>query len=272
MAGKRTLMAMNNPYRSLESEITFILQLGFDEMELTIEPPEAYLDDIEKNISTLKRHCSIGHTRIDLEFANPDAALRQDAIAKYEASLDAFAEIGIHLVNFHPHKGDDKQSIDEVRILNIESLQQVCRLGNERGISIMIENQQPFPTADLYDNIFTQVPDARLLFDVAHAYYLGGHNNVMSFIANYANKIAHIHLCDNRGAQDDHLYLGKGSINFATYLAELLRSTDPSVAFSLEPFMVDDFPSGLRLASQQERNVLLQQSLELVRKCTIELP
>ena len=129
----------------------------------------------------------------------------------------------------------------------------------------MIENQNPFPFPKDYEQIFSEVPDAMLLLDIAHAFYLSGEEGVLYFINNFSQKIRHVHLCDNTGKDDDHLFLGKGEINFKKFITEVVEKIDHPVAFSLEPFMVNDSPDGLRFASQSERRQLLNESISIVR-------
>lgn len=265
MKTTRKVMAMNNPFRSLESEMQFIKECGADGMELSIEPPEAYLAEAMAHVNQLKEFCSIGHTRYDLQFGSPNDSIRSNALKKFEQALDVFEKIGITIVNFHPHSDESDTPRTVVHQKNIESLKTACQMGKKRGITIMIENQKPFPLAEEYDEIFEQVPEAMLLLDIAHAIYLGGMQNVENFIKNHSSKIAHIHLCDNRGKSDDHLYLGKGTIDLRTILPMIVENTNDSVNFTLEPFMVDDDLDGLRLASQNERRELLRESIQLVR-------
>lgn len=259
------IMAMNNPFRSLKDEVSFLKETGVDAMELTIEPPESYFAQIEENAEILKGFCSIGHTRIDLEFANKNRAIRLNAIKKFEQALDLFASLDIHLVNFHPHRGDIGTPDRLIKELNIESLKTACEIAKGKNITIMIENQNPFPFPKDYEQIFSEVPDAMLLFDIAHAFYLSGEEGVLYFINNFSEKIRHVHLCDNRGTDDDHLFLGKGKINFKRFITEVVKKIDHPIAFSLEPFMVSDNPDGLRFASQSERNLLLSESINIVR-------
>lgn len=266
MKTRRKVMAMNNPFRSLENEMEFIKGCGADGMELSIEPPEAYLSEAKAAAKRLKEFCPIGHTRYDLQFGSPNETIRGNALKKFEQALDVFEKIGITLVNFHPHSDETNTPRSVVHQKNIESLRTACDMGQKRGITIMIENQKPFPMAEEYEEIFKQVPEAMLLLDIAHAIYLGGMSNVENFIKNHASKIAHIHLCDNRGKFDDHLYLGKGSIDLRTILPMIIENTPDTVNFTLEPFMVDDDLDGLRLASQKERSELLKESIQLVRK------
>lgn len=263
-------MAMNNPFRSLKDEVAFLRGIGVDAMELTMEPPESYFAQIEENVEILKGFCSVGHTRIDLEFANADRTIRLNAIKKFEQSLDLFSSLDIRLVNFHPHRGNSGIPDKLIKDLNIESLKTACEIAKGKNITIMIENQNPFPHPKDYEHIFSKVPDAMLLFDIAHAFYLSGEQGVSYFINHFSEKIRHVHLCDNRGMQDDHLFLGKGKINFKRFIPEIMRNIGDPIAFSLEPFMVNDNPDGLRFASQNERKLLLSESISIVRNAMIQ--
>ena len=101
----RRLFAMNNPSEPLDWEIPFLMRIGFDGVELTLEHPESYFDEVETHWDLIKKTARIGHTRDDLAFASENPKERETAIQIMKRSLDTFAKLGIGKVNIHPHRG-----------------------------------------------------------------------------------------------------------------------------------------------------------------------
>jgi len=61
-----------------------------------------------------------------------------------------------------------------------------------------------------------------MTFDTSHA-LLSGMDEVgmADFCREYAERVAHLHLVDTRGDDDEHLHPGMGHVDFATVLAGL---------------------------------------------------
>ena len=102
--------------------------------------------------------------------------------------------------------------------VNIGSIQLLCDFAEERGITIAVENMPDIP------KIYGKVPDEMLqilkevdrknsgmTFDVGHANTMG---LVDEFVEKCLSKIKHMHIHDNHGAHDEHLPLGKGTIDW----------------------------------------------------------
>ena len=65
-----------------------------------------------------------------------------------------------------------------------------------------------------YIHVLDNTPEVKVHFDVGHAFISGGMNGIEHFISYFCDRIAHIHIHDNHGKQDEHLALRKGSINW----------------------------------------------------------
>ncbi len=87
--------------------------------------------------------------------------------------------------------------------------------------------------------IFDEVPDAKFHLDVGHANLRlgrGEKNRTKELLTAFGDRLAHVHLSDNRGgAEDLHLPLGAGAIEWAG-VARMLRDAGWDGTVTLEVF------------------------------------
>jgi sugar phosphate isomerase/epimerase len=213
--------AMNFPGRSVLKEIHRIAEDGFDFVDLTLEPPAAWMPN-GKDVGSLLGDLglfAVGHTAYYLPIASPFTELRAVARDLYKRGLDTFADAGVELVNVHPDPRVPLQSPERVRKQNAEAIAGLAEDAAERGITLMVENiDRAFSRVDDFAPIFAAVPDARFHLDVGHANLrlgLGEKNRTPSLLEAFRDRLAHVHISDNRGGNDDlHLPLGAGAIDW----------------------------------------------------------
>lgn len=233
---------MNFPGRSVLKEIHRIAEDGFDFIDLTLEPPAAWdVDgkDVGRLIGDLGLGC-VGHTAWYLPIASLFDDLRATARDTYRRGLDTFADAGVELVNVHPDQRVPLTSMDGVRAANAEAIAGLVEDASQRGITIMVENlDRLFSDVDDLAAIFDAVPDARFHLDVGHANLrLGKHekNRTRSLLDAFGERLAHVHISDNRGGdQDLHLPLGAGTIDWKQ-VARQLRDAGYDGTVTLEVF------------------------------------
>jgi sugar phosphate isomerase/epimerase len=213
--------AMNFPGRSVAKEIHRIAEDGFDFVDLTLEPPAAWLPD-GKEVGRLLQDLglsAVGHTAYYLPIASSFPELQEKARELYRRGLDVFADAGVELVNIHPDQRVPLHSMDQVRARNAEAIALLVDDASERGIKIMVENlDRTFSTVDDFRPIFEYVPELRFHLDVGHANLnlgIGEPNRTAAFLAAFSERLAHVHVSDNRGGmQDLHLPLGAGTVDW----------------------------------------------------------
>jgi len=234
--------AMNFPGRSVLKEIHRISEDGFDFIDLTLEPPAAWLPngkDVGSLIGDLGLS-AVGHTAWHLPIASPFDEIRSAARDLYRRALDCFADAGVTLVNVHPDQRVPLHSKDNVRMMNAEAIKLLAEDAAGRGITIMVENDdRMFSGVDGLSVILDAVPEARLHLDVGHANLrlgLGEKNRTASLLEAFGDRLAHVHVSDNRGgAEDLHLPLGAGSVDWRGAI-RLLRSAGYDGTVTLEVF------------------------------------
>jgi sugar phosphate isomerase/epimerase len=213
--------AMNFPGRSVVKEIHRISEDGFDFVDLTLEPPAAW-DQNGAQVGRLLRDLglgAVGHTPWYLPIASAFRELREPARALYLRALDVFAEAGVRLVNVHPDQRVPLHARDRVVALNAAAIGQLTDDAADRGVTLMVENDdRTFSDVDSLRAIFDRAPEARFHLDVGHANLrlgTGQRNRTEALLAAFADRLAHVHVSDNRGGPDDlHLPLGAGMIDW----------------------------------------------------------
>jgi sugar phosphate isomerase/epimerase len=213
--------AMNFPGRSVLKEIHRIHEDGFDFVDLTIEPPVSWKAD-GKEVGRLMTDLglsAVGHTAYYLPIASPWPEIRAVARDLFRTCLDTFADAGVELVNVHPDQRVPLHSRDQVRAQNADAIASLAEDAAARGIRLMVENLDRM-FADVADlaPLFDAVPDLGFHLDVGHANLrlgLGGENRTAALLDAFGDRLAHVHVSDNRGGDDDlHLPLGAGMIDW----------------------------------------------------------
>ena len=80
-----------------------------------------------------------------------------------------------------------------------------------------------FSSPDVLEKVFKKIPKLYLHLDVAHA-NVGRKNTTPQLVRRFSKRIEHIHISDNHGKEDEHLPLGKGSIDWNAMLGVIKKS------------------------------------------------
>ena len=234
--------AMNFPGRSVVKEIHRIAEDGFDFIDLTLEPPAAWLPDgraVGRLIGDLGL-LAVGHTAWHLPIASPFVELRGMALDLFRRTLDVFAAASVELVNVHPDYRVPLHSAEQVRRMNAESIGTLTRDAAERGIRLMVENvDRMFSDVDELRVVLDAAPTAGFHLDVGHANLRLGPNQpnrTKDLLAAFSGRLTHVHVSDNRGGGDDlHLPLGAGTIDWRA-AARALKDSGYDGTVTLEVF------------------------------------
>ena len=232
---------MNNPRADPVAEINFIASHGFDFVDLTLEYPAAHIDVISRQevFQALAESglSVIGHTAYYLPFGSPINALREAAVNDVLRTLDFFAEAGASIVTLHPDSGIGAMENSATVSLNALSFKIISDEAAKRDITMVVENVPGFfSSVEPLKSILGSVPALGFHFDVGHAFV--GRNRFNHILSAFKDKIAHVHLSDNRFRDDDYLPLGSGKIDWSEAI-KAIKKTGYDGTFTLEVFSED---------------------------------
>lgn len=233
---------MNNPARDVIKEITRIKELGFEFLDLTLEPPVARADKVDarriKSALESKELGVVGHTAYYLPFASAFDAVQAAAVTEAERCLEVFAQVGSPLMNIHLDcrvPGHDPTFINR---RNVESLERLLPTAERLGITLMVENAEG-DDAESLAPVLDALPTVGLHLDIGHANIGAGRkSNTASLLARYGDRLKHVHLSDNKGKSDDHLAIGAGVIDWRREL-RTVKASGYDGTFTLETFYGD---------------------------------
>lgn len=218
--------AMNNPMIDVTEEIAVFADLGFEFLDLTLEPEETYSAAV--NIDRVARALEeanmglVGHSAWYLPVASPFPEFRELAMRELERCLRVFRDLGAKRMNLHPWTRVSLYDEEWVIAQNVEALAKLADTAREMGIVVMLENMPHFSRVSQIKPILDAVPDAEFLLDVGHANIDAPYNRSEELLANFGHRLGHVHVSDNRGGHDDqHLPLGVGNINWLSVVHNL---------------------------------------------------
>jgi sugar phosphate isomerase/epimerase len=236
--------AMNNPMADVVDEIESYERLGFDFIDLTLEPQAAYsatlpLDKVKDALQRTGLGI-VGHTAYYLPIASPFPELRECALAEIERDLRIFAELGAIKVNVHPFMLVPLQQNRWIRETNIDSFRRLLAEAKRLGLKLMIENMAPhFNSPRELSVVFAAAPDLQFHLDVGHANLQTEHNQTVELATIFADRLIHVHFSDNNGGDLDlHLPLGVGKIDWR-WIVHILKRVNYDDTITLEVFAHD---------------------------------
>lgn len=236
--------AMNHPARPLVREIEDIHSMGFDFIDLTLEPPCAawWKIDVDEVRDAIEQ-CGIGivgHTAYYLPIASTFERVRAGAICELKSCIDVFSRLEADCMNVHPDWNTPFHTHEYMIENNLHSLRELIQYADERGIQLMLENlPAAFNNGVELAELLDPLPALGLHLDVGHANLYPLRNTTEEILDAFGSRLEHVHLHDNRGgAHDLHLPLGSGTLPWISML-HLLKSHGYDGSITLEVFSED---------------------------------
>src|SRR3989338_4297094 len=205
---------ITNPIKSITKEINKSKNLGFDYVEIGIEPPTdafAIRKDKSPIIKSLKNlsNPAIAHTAWWYDLSSSYKGVREAWINQANADISIANELEIKLLNFHfliPSGILLKNQKARKNVLEnyASSLNLLAKIAKNQDITLMLENG--VEKFEHYKYVLDRAPQIKVHFDIGHAFISGGMKNIKKFIS-FGDRVAHIHIHDNHGKQDEHLAL-----------------------------------------------------------------
>ncbi len=171
----------------------------------------------------------------DVNLAASSERMRESSVLEMMATVECALQMGAELVTVHPGirpfviKGSDEKALARAA----KSLRTIDRVSQEFGVQVAVENMPDFfmmlgKSASELEAIIDGT-DLGICFDIGHANTTGQIDELLSLKDRFVN----FHIHDNNGAQDEHLTLGEGNIDFASVLSQLKDYSGPYVIESL---------------------------------------
>ncbi len=236
--------AMNHPRRDVLAEIQWMGELGLEFVDLTLEPPvsASWRVDLRKIRQLLDRYELevVGHTAFYFPLASPFEEVRRGAVAELTRCLQAFSEVGARWMNIHPDRIPPMHDRDFCIEQNLRSLRELEPISEKTGVGMMIENlPEGFNTVKQLRDLLDEMPDLGLHLDIGHCNLQVTRNTAEELIRAYGDRLAHVHLHDNKGGYLDlHLPLGAGTMDFKKHV-KVLKNAGYDGPITLEVFTHD---------------------------------
>ncbi len=240
--------AMNFPVVPVLDEIELFAHLGFDYLELTMDPPQAHHQQLaaqhQEITNKLQQH-DLGlvcHLPTFLSTADLAPAVRRAAVQEMLDSLEVAAHLGAKKVVLHPSMitGMGMYVVEEVRDHFLDFLAKMDATAQALDVTICLENMMPRNILGVepafFDQIFSEFPLLLLTLDTGHANISDEEGSRLStFLHIHGHRLGHIHISDNNGLRDDHYPVGGGIIDFSSFFNDV-QATGYNDTLTLEVF------------------------------------
>ncbi|MDR3738776.1 MAG: sugar phosphate isomerase/epimerase [Terracidiphilus sp.] len=182
---------------------------------------------------------------------HPEKSRRIDAMDEIKRALEAAERIPFRNLVLHLGERDDTWSPRTIEYA-LTALEHLGAFAHPLGVRLLIENLLSEATTPDHLMLILELghlDSVRVCLDLGHAHIAPGVND--SIVA-LGSRIASLHVHDNHGVKDEHLFPGEGTIDWAS-AAEALRSLPEAPAAVLELAKIDgdlpaDFPERVNQA------------------------
>ncbi|MHA1829406.1 MAG: sugar phosphate isomerase/epimerase family protein [Candidatus Heimdallarchaeaceae archaeon] len=225
---------------SLITAIHKIKQLGFDSIEIWAEQID---NKDQNNLSEFKKALN-GFNQItmhvpeyDLNIASPNSKIRKITLEEYINTLEKASNIGAKLLVVHlgVQTSSTMFSRSEQWMYSKSGILKIVEHARKKGIVVGIENMPPGERKSYFGSsidelsevirqikIDNKLDNIGIALDIGHA-HLWGKDYIKKLFEEVGKYIIHTHLHDNDGTRDQHLPLGKGTVDYKFFLKSLAR-------------------------------------------------
>jgi sugar phosphate isomerase/epimerase len=222
--------------RSLEEAIDFARRHGLSAFEVWADHPHAHPDETPSDLRARLRRKLAGFARTSVHgplgnasLASINPGIWRESLRQHLGAVELAHDIGAAVLVVHPGDLRDPRFAAEFTRLSQEALGRLARRGEQLGITLAVENCGPYHagidrTADDLAALIMHVGSPRLkaCLDVGHG---AVNHNLADLVRLLGKDIMHLHVHDNQGQRDDHLPMGRGTIDFSV-LAPLVAGFD----------------------------------------------
>ena len=164
---------------------------------------------------------------------HPEKSRRIDAMDEIKRALEAAEHIPFRHLVLHMGEREDAWSLRTMEYAET-ALEHLGAFARPLGVRLMVENLLNEPTTP--EHLVTILEEGHLnnvgvCLDLGHAHMTVG---IPEAIATLGERITSVHVHDNHGIKDEHLWPGQGTIDWVAAVASL-RALSSSPAIVLEP-------------------------------------
>lgn len=259
--------AMNFPIKPVLKELEGFARLGFDYLELAMDPPLAHYSIIRKQkdeiLDALQQHGMeiVCHLPTFVSTADLTQSIRDASLHEVLRSLETASELEAKKVVLHPSYigGMGVYVMKQVKGYAFDSLGKVVFRAKQLGLCLCLENMFPksmaFFKPDDFVEVFEMFPELKMTLDTGHACIDSPKGKqLFDFLRIFGDRIGHVHASDNHGKRDDHLPIGKGRIDFPKF-AKALKEIGYDDTVTLEVFSED--PMDLKTSREKFAGFIL---------------
>jgi sugar phosphate isomerase/epimerase len=243
--------AMNFPVRPLLEEVESVGKLGFDYLEVAMDPPHGHHSAIRGIESELMKALEqrklslVCHLPTFISSADLTEGLRWASLNEIYASLEVAARLQTLKVVLHPGyiSGLGRFVMDKVKENTLKSLEAIVAKAHELGVCLCLENMFPkghwLVRPGDFPELLDRFPSLFLTLDTGHAHMADSTDRMaLEFIERFSDRIGHVHVSDNFGVEDNHLPVGAGTVEFQA-LVRSLKAKGYNDTITLEVFSKD---------------------------------
>jgi len=157
---------------------------------------------------------------------HPEKSRRIDAMDEVKRALETAEHIPFRNLVVHLGERDDVWSPRTIENA-VTALEHLGAFAHALGVRILIENLLSEATSPEHLMLILEMghlPQVGICLDLGHAHMTVG---VDSAIATMNNQIAQVHVHDNHGTKDEHLWPGDGTIDWPTTVQGLKGLKEP---------------------------------------------
>jgi len=243
--------ATNNPLRSLIEEIRALAALGFDYLELCLDPPycspevlRTQMVEIRSALNNEGLKLPVVHLPTFVWLADIYSSIREASLDEVFKALDVAVEFGAKKAVLHPGylTGLMSFALDMGRYYAASSLSMILERSADLGIMLCLENM--FPRAghmyrpEEFAEVLSKNPGLMMTLDLGHANIRAPKDQALNFVKVAQGRIGHVHIGDNNGQEDEHLPVGAGKANLVAGL-EAVKASGYDGTITLEIFSAD---------------------------------
>jgi sugar phosphate isomerase/epimerase len=181
---------------------------------------------------------------------HPEKARRIDAMDEIKRALETAEQIAFRNLIVHLGERSDGWSPRTMEYAEV-ALEHLAAFAAPLGVRVLVENLMSEPTTPehLVEILrISHLDRVGICLDMGHAHITVG---VADAIATLGDRIVSVHMHDNHGLKDDHLWPGDGTIDWATAVRSLQALANPPAAVLEISQNVPDAPTEIPARIEQ---------------------